>query len=74
VPADAASKNIAEPFPDASYCAMIPASANEVDPLLININLSLTYKLSALTNEAVPLTIKSPPTVKLLLNVELPVT
>ena len=53
---------------------MIPESANVFEPLLIKINLSFTYKLSELTNDAVPLTVKSPVTVKLLLNVELPVT
>ena len=44
------------------------------EPLLIKINLSFTYKLSVLTNDAVPLTVKSPLTIKLLPNVELPVT
>jgi hypothetical protein len=56
------------------YWETIPESANVLDPLLIVINWSLTYKFVELTNDAVPLTIKSPCTVKLLLKVELPVT
>ena len=50
---------------------MKPTSVNVLEPLLKIVNLSLTNNSSVLINEAVPLTIKSPCTITLSLNVVL---